>query len=148
MLDWKEKLPNKKIFLKMIEKLKQIGYIEINSEVDLQKIHKFLHQFFNNKLLASESILKQADSELRKWLPRVYQDINEKELNSIYRAGLAYISLVYIVYTFQLFPGDELINKAQKYYKKRKFYKFKIVKNFEFFQEQEMASQTSVNDKE
>lgn len=131
MLEWKDKIPDGKIFLKLVNKLHSHKYIEQFLEKEFLRTHRFINSFFSNKYIASDEILREVELELEKWIYNNFEKQSTSFQNSIYHAGLAQIALIYVIFTYQLFPGEELIARSLKYYKKKKFYKHKLSGRFE-----------------
>ncbi|MEM7183179.1 MAG: hypothetical protein AAF518_19870 [Spirochaetota bacterium] len=131
MMEWKDKIPDSSVFLKLIRKLQSHSYLTHSYEKEFVLAHRFVNSFFKNKLIASDQSLKEAIAELEKWVYNSFTDFNYEALNQIYKAGLAQIAMIHIIYTYQLFPGEELVARAVRHYRKKKYYKLDLAKNLD-----------------
>ena len=116
--------------MKLDQKLIEMGILDPTIDKDYKKVHSMLntHVRKNGKILTDETF-KKGDEALRKWLMLLYKKCaSQEKLTSFLSCGLSHLSFVFIESGFSKIELDDLIARALKSFKNRKYNKsfFKV----------------------
>ncbi len=114
-----------KKIMKLDQKLMDLGIIDSAIDKDYKKVHSMLntHVRKNGKILTDDNFIK-GDEALRAWLMLLHKKgASQEKLTSYLRCGLAHLSFDFIESGFSKIEIDDLVLRALKSFKKRKYHK-------------------------